>query len=972
MVMKISARVEIDAGPAKSGSLEASKAVEAIGTSADRAAVQLEKLKQTAASGIRGSTSIVGGNAQDAASAALERLKAKYDPVIAAQLRYKNRVEEIAQAQAAGAVSASQAIDLRMREKSSLDALVGSLNNVAAARKASAENAVARATINPDRGADVAAYGAELDKLRMRYNPLFAVITNYKRVQADIRQAHAVGAISADEMSAALDRQRTSTLASIDAIKGRNKAINDSAGSKGSQNFQTANLAFQVQDTITTAPFMPWYTVALQQGPQIASVMDSLDDKAAGLRGAFMSLISPWSLLSVAAVGATAFAIQYFSKAESGTKTVDEVLTRHAENIEALGPAYRKALEEQQKFTGVNADIIGARMADDQREAIKTAVAEAKSAYASLITSTTGNIFGSRGDNSYLQFSGARQAIKEFGASIEAGTPKVEEFQRKIIALAASGDLTVEAAAKLRKMSDEALEAENSLSKVRGTNQLAKAFGELQTAIDTVNPYNVSGRLSDLDSKLQDLYTRMRSGKMGTVDLQRAIVSLSSANPDMSSAIAEIGRVGEAALAALQNVNALAGTATTTAKTGRVVNDAGRDAAFNFALRTSDQDEGLADKLKAQAEKLKRENDKQDRKGLANRNAYRDLIKSADDRVAQMKLEAELAGQTGVAADTLRLKLDLLQKGEDKGRSLTGAQVEAINQRVEAFKRYAEEAAKATLKADLLFEREQMGRSAMDQQIATSLRSAGLPIDFDSFEAGLIRTNLQLEYARELAGDFVSTFFDGIRQGKSVWESFGDAGVKALQRIADTLMNDVLNSIFSVSNAGGGAGGFFGSLFSGLGSLFGGGFKETTTLGGFLATGHAEGGYTGPGGKYEPAGIVHRGEVVWSQRDVARAGGVATVEAMRLGRRGYADGGVVDVAPLMSASRAAAAITQQAQTQRLMLDLRVNVDESGNIMPLIKSVVAEDGRDIAISVVENYDSQMPARMAQIQQDPMVR
>lgn len=55
----------------------------------------------------------------------------------------------------------------------------------------------------------------------------------------------------------------------------------------------------------------------------------------------------------------------------------------------------------------------------------------------------------------------------------------------------------------------------------------------------------------------------------------------------------------------------------------------------------------------------------------------------------------------------------------------------------------------------------------------------------------------------------------------------------------------------------------------------------------------AEGGYTGAGGKYQPAGVVHKGEVVWSQRDVARAGGVAAVEAMRLGRRGYAEGGHV-------------------------------------------------------------------------------
>lgn len=58
--------------------------------------------------------------------------------------------------------------------------------------------------------------------------------------------------------------------------------------------------------------------------------------------------------------------------------------------------------------------------------------------------------------------------------------------------------------------------------------------------------------------------------------------------------------------------------------------------------------------------------------------------------------------------------------------------------------------------------------------------------------------------------------------------------------------------------------------------------------------GYSSGGYTGPGGMYEPAGIVHKGEVVWSQADIARAGGVAAVEAARVGGlSGYADGGVV-------------------------------------------------------------------------------
>lgn len=56
----------------------------------------------------------------------------------------------------------------------------------------------------------------------------------------------------------------------------------------------------------------------------------------------------------------------------------------------------------------------------------------------------------------------------------------------------------------------------------------------------------------------------------------------------------------------------------------------------------------------------------------------------------------------------------------------------------------------------------------------------------------------------------------------------------------------------------------------------------------------AEGGYTGDGGKYEPAGIVHRGEYVAPKHIVnspAAQPHISALEGMRL--RGYADGGFV-------------------------------------------------------------------------------
>ncbi|MEL4885720.1 phage tail tape measure protein [Pectobacterium betavasculorum] len=55
------------------------------------------------------------------------------------------------------------------------------------------------------------------------------------------------------------------------------------------------------------------------------------------------------------------------------------------------------------------------------------------------------------------------------------------------------------------------------------------------------------------------------------------------------------------------------------------------------------------------------------------------------------------------------------------------------------------------------------------------------------------------------------------------------------------------------------------------------------------------GGFTGEGGKYEPAGVVHKGEFVFTKEATQRIG-VSNLYGMM---RGYADGGVVDSAGMM-------------------------------------------------------------------------
>lgn len=63
-------------------------------------------------------------------------------------------------------------------------------------------------------------------------------------------------------------------------------------------------------------------------------------------------------------------------------------------------------------------------------------------------------------------------------------------------------------------------------------------------------------------------------------------------------------------------------------------------------------------------------------------------------------------------------------------------------------------------------------------------------------------------------------------------------------------------------------------------------------LGLTMPGGFAEGGFTGPGGRNQPAGVVHRGEYVFSKSAVDKIG-VGNLDQMHKSARGYAEGGLV-------------------------------------------------------------------------------
>jgi hypothetical protein len=110
------------------------------------------------------------------------------------------------------------------------------------------------------------------------------------------------------------------------------------------------------------------------------------------------------------------------------------------------------------------------------------------------------------------------------------------------------------------------------------------------------------------------------------------------------------------------------------------------------------------------------------------------------------------------------------------------------------------------------------------------------------------------------------------------------------------------------------------------------GLFSGTGLGGFIGglLGFADGGYTGPGGKLEPAGVVHRGEYVFSAETVQRLGAGNLDRLHRSAKRGYVTGGLVDAPERVArASGDSLRAAADASAPSISINAPVTVNASG-------------------------------------------
>lgn len=164
-------------------------------------------------------------------------------------------------------------------------------------------------------------------------------------------------------------------------------------------------------------------------------------------------------------------------------------------------------------------------------------------------------------------------------------------------------------------------------------------------------------------------------------------------------------------------------------------------------------------------------------------------------------------------------------------------------------------------------------------------KAALLQIEEDYKNAKL---NLQLDQAQQVTGALSGMFGAMLGESSSAYRALyeaqrsfalAQAGINIWKSASDAYANEP------------------GTVWQKIGAAA----KATLDQGTFVAMiqaatpkGFSDGGYTGHGGKYEPAGVVHKGEGVLTQEEVKALGGPQGFEDLRKSiRRGYATGGLV-------------------------------------------------------------------------------
>lgn len=466
---------------------------------------------------------------------------------------------------------------------------------------------------------------------------------------------------------------------------------------------------------------------------------------------------------------------------------------------------------------------------------------------------------------------------------------------------------------------------ESRVALVTQASGVISAMRELRDELTLVDPAAGLGVQEVLDN-LDELNAKFLSGQIGVDEFQEGLragrdeanlLAAALGDVDSSNLTNVIARFGELFAAIRQNVMAArelraeagAPVDTPTARrAGEIADDTSRRAAREALAAFLSEEERLASRTREQIA-LEAE-----RAAVRRRAAEEGIALTAQQVEAQAALNLSLRAYAGSA-------------GSDGGGGGSGAG--GAGQFAQAVEAIRERTAALEAEATALIAAASAGRSHGDAiqyayQRARLMHAAqrdGLEVT-PELEAAIDRLAESYARAGDAAAEAASRMrsaqeesrrgieamtglFRGIMSGAGGAEQ---ALVSLLMRIAEVQFQ---NALIRAAGAGGG-GGFFGFL-------------------GRLLTPMSfdVGGYTGPGGKHEPAGVVHKGEYVFSKAATSRLG-VGYLEALHRRAQGFAAGGFVGGGGGVAGAAAAGSDVRRIEFV-LHVDEGVTVEQVGQI-----------------------------------------
>lgn len=178
--------------------------------------------------------------------------------------------------------------------------------------------------------------------------------------------------------------------------------------------------------------------------------------------------------------------------------------------------------------------------------------------------------------------------------------------------------------------------------------------------------------------------------------------------------------------------------------------------------------------------------------------------------------------------------------------------------------------------------------------------------------------------------------FDGIAQNMAAMLTGSEQNWRSFTRSVLSMLTEIFLKQAMV--------GIVGRIGSAIGGAFGGGASASTgtAIQAAAANFHfATGGFTGTGGKYEPAGIVHRGEFVFTKEATSRIGVGNLYRLMR----GYAEGGYVGAAGSPAQMRRAEGINFNQNNHVVIQNDGINGQAGPQLMKAVYEMARKGAQD---------------------------